>query len=152
MSDELIIQHFKSEGKSYSFSPDQLMRMKTAGVHDAVLEALMARTNASAEATPTETLSSAPLPTEIGVYLVKEGQYTEVLPEIANFKTGGAAKSVASLGVVKGDTNGHVSGAASRNRFATPINLLVVMRDGDAITEYQLLKLRQHGDNREFAR
>jgi hypothetical protein len=90
------------------------------------------------------------LPTEIGVYVKHGKSWTEVLPEVVNWKTGGVAKSIATVGIVKGDLNGHVNGASSHNQFATPIQFLIVVPDGTAVTEYQLLRLHQHGDNREF--
>ena len=69
---------------------------------------------------------------------------------MVNWKTGGVVKSVATVGVVKEGKNGHVNGATSRNRLTTPIEFLVIGPDGVAITEYQLLRLHQHSDAREF--
>ena len=59
-------------------------------------------------------------------------------------------KSVATVGVVKGDVNGHVNGASSRNVISTPIEFLIVVPEGVAITEYQLLRLHPHSNSREF--
>ena len=59
-------------------------------------------------------------------------------------------KSVATVGVVKGDVNGRVNSDSSRNRLTLPIELLIVVPDGTAITEYQLLRLHQHSSGREF--
>ena len=72
-----------------------------------------------------------------------------MLPEIVNWKTGGVVKNVATVGIVKGDVNGLV-GATSRNQLTNPIELLIVVPEGVAITEYQLLRLHQHGSDREF--
>jgi len=32
----------------------------------------------------------------------------EIMPEVVNWKTGGALKRFASQGIVKGDVNGHI--------------------------------------------
>jgi hypothetical protein len=90
------------------------------------------------------------LPTEIGVYAKENGKWTEVLPEVVYWKSGGVVKHVASAGVVKGDLNGHVNGGSSTNRLASPIEFLIVVPDGVAITEYQLLRLHEREEDREF--
>jgi len=90
------------------------------------------------------------LPSESGVYAKVKSKWTEVLPEVVNWKTGGVVKNVATIGVVKGDVNGHVNGSTSKNSLTTPIEFLIVLPEGVAITEYQLLRLHQHGNNREF--
>jgi hypothetical protein len=72
------------------------------------------------------------------------------LPEVVNWKTGGVMKNIASLGVVKGDVNGHVEGKQSRTQVGSQMEFLVVAPEGVAITEYQLLKLNRHSNNREF--
>ena len=84
------------------------------------------------------------------MYAKRKGEWIEVLPEVVNWKTGGVVKNVASVGIVKGDKNGHVNGATSRNRLASPIEFLIVVPEGIAITEYQLLRLHEHAGGREF--
>lgn len=59
-------------------------------------------------------------------------------------------KNIASLGVVKGDVNGHIEGNQSRTRIGTQIEFVVIAAEGVSITEYQLLRLNQHKDNREI--
>jgi hypothetical protein len=59
-------------------------------------------------------------------------------------------KSIATAGVVKGDVNGHIEGPHSRNSVATPVEVLIYSPEGVAITEYQLLRLRDNKGSREF--
>jgi hypothetical protein len=73
-----------------------------------------------------------------------------VLPEVVNWKTGGVIKSMASAGIVKGDVNGHVQGAHSRNSITSPIEILIYASEGSAITEYQLVHLHEQSNAREF--
>src|SRR5581483_593974 len=64
--------------------------------------------------------------------------------------TGGVLKSTVTVGVVKEDLNGHLNGSSSELGLALPIELLVVTKEGVAVTEYQLLRLHQNSNNREF--
>lgn len=54
------------------------------------------------------------------------------------------------MGVVSGDVNGVIQGSNSRNAVKTPLEFLIYAPEGVAITEYQLLHLRQKSDRREF--
>lgn len=88
---------------------------------------------------------------EVGVYYKdKSGAWTALMPEIVNFKTGGAMKKFMTNGIVKGDVNGHVNGRESKTKTTFPVQLAVYVPEGTAITEYQLLRLRESGDGREF--
>ena len=51
---------------------------------------------------------------------------------------------------MRGDVNGHIRGAHGSSVLKTPIELLVYTPEGVAITEYQLLRLREQKDAREF--
>ena len=171
LSDDLIIQQIKKKGHSFDLSTDQLLQLKAAHVSDRVIQVMIdpkkdtvqspaeKMTPPAAPAQPAQpTLQANPhaeppspaMPTEIGVYAKEKGKWTEVLPEIVNWKSGGVVKHVASVGVVKGDLNGHVNGPTSRNHLTTPMEFLIVAPEGEAITEYQLLRLHQHGSDREF--
>jgi hypothetical protein len=74
----------------------------------------------------------------------------EDLPEVVNWKTGGAFKNLATGGLVKGDVNGHLNGPHSKNSVNTPVEFLIYAPEGVSITEYQLLHLRESGNSREF--
>jgi len=88
--------------------------------------------------------------TEIGVYYKKGDQWADLPPEVVHFKTGGVLKTIGTAGIVKRDVNGHLNGANSPNQLKTPVTLLVYTPEGVAITEYQLLRLREDKDSREF--
>jgi len=87
---------------------------------------------------------------EVGVYAAKQGQWVEVPPEIVYWKSGGALKTVATAGILKGDVNGHIPGAKSATTYSGPLELLIVTPEGVVLTEYQLIRLRPHNDSREF--
>ena len=92
----------------------------------------------------------APPVNEIGVYYKKAGAWADVEPEVVNWKTGGVLKSIGSAGIVKGDVNGHLNGQHSPNSVKTPLEFLIYVPEGVAITEYQLLRLRDQKEAREF--
>jgi hypothetical protein len=78
------------------------------------------------------------------------GNWVALMPEVVNFKTGGALKSFATRGIVKEDMNGHIEGVKAKTTATLPVVFAVYTQDGTAITEYQLLRLRPNSDSREF--
>lgn len=50
---------------------------------------------------------------------------------------------------MKGDINGHIKGGKSKTTIGSN-QILVVALEGVSITEYQLIKMREHSDSREF--
>jgi hypothetical protein len=109
-------------------------------------------TLAANASTPVESQANAnnPLPTQLGVYVKIKGSWTALAPEEVTWKSGSMVKSVASGGIVKGDVNGYVDGGVSNYRVTTPLELLIVVPEGFDIADYQLLKLREHEDFRDF--
>jgi hypothetical protein len=154
LGDDVIVEMLIKNGQPFDLSPDQLIALKGAKVSDRVIQTMLnpgrKDTTAKTAAVAPATSSGSELPSEAGVYAKKGGEWVEILPEVVNWKTGGVLKSIASAGVVKGDVNGHVEGKNSRNSFGTPIEFLIVLPEAVAITEYQLLRLRQNEDSREF--
>lgn len=50
----------------------------------------------------------------------------------------------------QGDVNGHIEGGHSKNGVLTPMEFLIKTPEGVAITEYQLIRLHDDKDSREF--
>jgi hypothetical protein len=92
----------------------------------------------------------APVVSEVGVYYNKAGAWADLPPEVVNFKTGGVLKKVGTVGIAKTDVNGHLNGLHSPNRLKRPVELLVYTAEGVAITEYQLIRVHEQKDSREF--
>jgi hypothetical protein len=139
LGDEVIIQQMKIRHAHFGLTPQQLISLKSEGVSNPVIQAM-------GETTVTE----AAIPPEVGVYVKQEGEWKDVEPEVVNIKTGGVVKNAFSIGVVKQDVNGIVNGARSGNSVTTPCDFVIVLPEGTAITEYQLVRLHQHDENREF--
>lgn len=152
MSESLIVSMVGQQPGNYSTKIDDLIALKQAGVSDKVVTAMAAK---AAGGTPTPAASPSAAPAagpamEIGVYFKKLDVWTEVLPEVVNWKTGGTLKNLASAGVVKKDLNGNITGPGSRNSIKSPLEFLIVAAEGVSITEYQLIRLRPNKDYREF--
>ena len=155
LSDDLIVSTINASPGSYDTSADGIIALKTAGASDKVIAAMIAK--AAAPATPPPA-AAAPAGSgrpagidDVGVYMRdRKGAWSMLEPEIVNFKSGGVLKSIASDGLVKGDTNGHIQGKTAKTIMAFPVILAVYVPEGTEITEYQLLRLRESGNSREF--
>lgn len=160
LSESTIVALIKQQPGNYATKPSDLVALREAGVSNAVIDAIMAKALGQAqsgEVGPAQsappqagTLAGIPSVSEIGVYYKKGDDWVELLPEVVNWRTGGVLKTIASAGLVKGDINGFIMGPNSRNTVKTPVEFLVYAPEGVAITEYQLLRLRQKTDRREF--
>ncbi len=155
--ESLIVSMVQGQPGKYSLSPDELMKLKDAGVSEKILTAMASKGSGGGSAAPGAAPSGAaagdsdiPQGIDIGVYYKKAGAWEEMLPEVVNWKTGGVLKHIATAGVVKGDVNGHIQSAHSRNSLKSPIEVLIYSSEGVAITEYQLIHLHENPDNREF--
>lgn len=150
MSDSIVISTIDSQPARFSLSANDLIALKQAGVSDAVMAAMIAKNAPVAEPSATTNPNPDGYPTDIGVYFMSKGGYKDLEAEVVNIKTGGVLKSIATDGIVKGDVNGHIPGEHSPNSVFAPVEFLIVVRDGDAPAEYQLLHLRAKSKYREF--
>jgi hypothetical protein len=153
LGEDTILVVVNQQPATYSLKADDLVALKSAGVSDKIIAAIVAKGQAkTATPAPAATNTSDPAPpvNEIGLYYKRGDQWLELLPEVVNWKTGGVLKSIASAGIVQKDVNGMVLGPNSRNSVKTPVEILVYASEEVAITEYQLPRLRQKEDRREF--
>jgi hypothetical protein len=147
LSSSVIVNKIRASKTSFNTQTDELIRLKQARVPDDVINAMV---NPNAAATDGNAAIDNGVPKEIGVYLKKDNQWLDVEPELVNWKTGGVVKSMVSLGVVKQDINGHLDGRQSRTIVSSAPDFMIVVPEGVSITEYQLIKLNQNDDDREF--
>jgi hypothetical protein len=154
MNDGIIVSTINSQPAHFSLTVNDLIALKQAGVSDPVMAAMIAKNTPSANTSPAAARNASAhqgdFPSDIGLYYKDKNGYTEILPEIVNVKTGGFLKTLASDGIVKPDINGHLNGAHSPTTLTNPVQLLVVVPDGDSPTEYQLLRLHAKSKYREF--
>ena len=153
LSEDVVAAAVSSSPGTYDTSADALVALKSAGVGDKVVTAIVSKS-----ATPAAPVAPAAAGTtlpkgidEVGVYYKdKSGNWTSLMPEVVNFKTGGALKKFATNGIIKNDINGHIEGKNAKTQVTLPVVFAVYVPEGTAITEYQLVRLRQQGSSREF--
>ena len=155
LGEEILLSTVKAQAGRYTTTPDDLIALKGAGVTDKVIAAMIekgagAPMAAGAASNPVAAAPKAAPVNEVGVYYMKNDAWADLAPEVVNFKTGGVLKSIGTAGIVKGDVNGHVNGEHSKTGLKSPVTLMVYTPEGTAITEYQLLRLRDTKDGREF--
>lgn len=154
LGEEIILATIQSQPATFTTGADALIALKSAGVSDKVIAAMVAKAGSAAKpaapAAPAPAAAPAPLVSEVGVYYKKADAWADLQPEVVNFKTGGVLKTIGTAGIVKGDVNGHVNGSHSPTQLKSPVEILVYTPEGVSITEYQLLRLRDQKDSREF--
>jgi hypothetical protein len=157
LGENLIVSMVQGQPGRYTLNPDELIKLKNAGVSEKILAAMAGKGAGSANAAPRDAPSTAapidaevPQGIDIGVYYKKGERWEEMLPEVVNWKTGGVLKHIASAGIVKGDVNGNIPSPHSRNSVRSPVEVLIYAREGVSITEYQLIHLRENPEYREF--
>jgi hypothetical protein len=154
LSDDVIIEKIHTaQATDFDTSVAALRTLKAAKVSDAVIRAMISPhpSGSLANITPVVSANDNSLLQEVGVYVVIDGKLTEIEPEIVNWQTGGWTKSHASLGIVKGDVNGKVMKNKSQMQVSdNPVEFLIKTMEGTSVTEYQLLRLHEKSDRREF--
>ena len=158
LGDDVIVTTINSSPGHYALSTDDLISLKHAGISDSIVSAMLRKNSGAgapeASATKSGPDSSAAIPpgvTDAGVYyLNRDGQYAEVNPEIVNYKSGGVLKGLASGGIIKGDLNGNINGKTSKLPLSSPVTIIIYTLEGQSPNEYQLLRMHQNSNSREF--
>jgi hypothetical protein len=153
LPDDVVIDKIHAVTASdFDTSVPGLRALKAGKVPDAVIR-IMVNPASVANVAPVGARAASSddpaSPPEVGVYTVHDGRLRDVQPEIVNWQTGGVLKSHASLGIVKGDVNGKVMGGKSPTR-TSHLEFLIKTPEGTSVEEYQLLRLHQKGNRREF--
>jgi len=165
--DATIVQTIQRHNTNFDVSVDALIRLKQAGVSQAVLQAMIAAVpdskaapSAAQPAVAKSTLTPATpieVPDEIGVYVRQKGRLVAIEPEIVNWQTGGVLKHAATLGLDREHLNGTVAGphsgltvTPSPLGMAGPTEFIIRCPDGNSASEYQLLRFWEKSDRREF--
>ncbi len=154
LDDAVILQTIQTQPGGYDTGPDDLIALKHAGVSQAVIAAMQAR-SAGLAVHPTSTkVDPAPLSAgvdEIGVYYQdKDGQWVPLRTERVQFKSSGWLKNAATDGLVKQDMNGHLEGPRSPLALQTGVHLLIYAPVGTQAEEYDFLRFDQHTGSRDF--
>jgi hypothetical protein len=151
LGDDVIVSMIQSQPGHYELTPDTLISLKKDGISEKVLAAMAAKNAAPAVAPAAAAGTKDPYEDlDIGVYYKLKDVWTLIPSEAVNWKTGGALKSFATQGIVKGDVNGHLNGKQSATQLRTPLEILIKAPEGSEATDYQLVHMHVNSDNREF--
>jgi hypothetical protein len=167
--DATIVKAIETRRSSFDLSVDGMLRLKDAGVSQAVIQAMLATgaerkaaqiapapppasVTTVAVASPKPSPATPDVPDEIGVYQVLRGKLIAIEPEIVNWRTGGVVKNAVTLGLDKGHVNGTVAGPSSQLSIASgrEIEFYIRCLEGNSASEYQLLHFWGKSDRREF--
>ena len=162
LTDDAIVATINANPGAFDASPDGLIALKQAGVSNKVIDAIVAKSTASApDSAPPDAAPSAPAPPQfaplppgvdnIGAYYKDSGGNWQPLPaEVVIFQSGGLVKHVASAGLVKEDLNGLVGGMRSRLVVSTPVTFILHVAQGRTASDYELIHLHVVSNNRQF--
>jgi hypothetical protein len=152
LGEDLIIQTINTQPGRYLTDADALVALKTAGLSDRVITAMMNKSRRQITNVPeTEKPIELSDVNEIGVYYKdRSGKWTAIDPEIVHIKSGGFIKSTATHGIIKPDHNGRVNGRESALALKRPIQILLYTPEGAAVSEYTFVRFRLNSSNREF--
>jgi hypothetical protein len=157
LGDDLIVQTIDLQPGHYDTKPDDLITLKQAGLSDRVISAMEAkgtglavRGNARALANGSDSIVLSPV-NEIGVYYKDaQGRWQPMESEPVHSKSSGWLKNVVTDGIVKTDMNGMVNGPESKLLLPRPVEFLIYTADGVDAGEYDLIRFRLNGKDREF--
>jgi len=171
LSDDLIVTTINASPGTYDTSAAGIISLKNAGASDKVVSAIVLKASGASTGAPAAGTAvgvgnstfgnTAPgadpsgIPPgidSVGVYYLDQnaGTWQEAPVEVVNFKTSGALKHIASVGIVKGDMNGMIGGNRSRLTLKMPASFIFYVPEGRAPGEYQLLRLHVNTSSREF--
>ena len=162
LTDDAIVATINANPGAFDASPDGLIALKQAGVSNKVIDAIVAKSTASApDSAPPDAAPSAPAPPQfaplppgvdnIGAYYKDSGGNWQPLPaEVVIFQSGGLVKHVASAGLMKEDLNGLVGGMRSRLVVSTPVTFILHVAQGRTASDYELIHLHVVSNNRQF--
>ena len=154
LDEGIILQTIRSQPGDYQTGPDDLIALKSAGVSQPVISAMLARNSGLQQRAAPGPVEVAPLSfntDDPGVYFKnQQGQWEAVGPELVRYRDGGALKSVLTRDIVKKDENGVVTGPRSKLSVAPGTEMLILAPANTDAVEYVILRFHDKGDRREF--
>ena len=150
LGDDLIIETINTQPGKYVTDADALITLKSAGVSDRVITAMVNKSRRQLTNVPEKPVELSDV-NEIGVYYKdRTGKWIAIEPEIVHIKSGGFIKSTVTHGIIREDRNGHLNGRESKLALQCPIELLIYVPEGVSANEYDFLRFRINSNNREF--
>jgi hypothetical protein len=151
LGDDVVIEKIRTAPETaFDTSISALKALKEAKVSEAVIKTMISPKAPVAVASSAVPEKNPDIPDDVGIYVKHKNKISELQPEVVGWRTGGVLKSMATYGMTKGHTNGTVQGPKSVLQIPSSAEFIIKCPEGTAISEYQLLKLDEKGDRREF--
>jgi hypothetical protein len=165
LSEDLIVATIEASPGKYDTSDDALTALRNAGAQSKVISAVLLKSAPGPPPPPAPPMSLRNAPSKaaapvwkmpagvdgVGVYFQgRDESWKPVLAETVTRKAGGAVKSVATEGKIKGDVNAIVMGSSSQLTLTLPASFILCTPEGSSAGEYLLLRFRAHDKKREF--
>jgi hypothetical protein len=156
LSDDVIIDKIHAvDATQFDTNIKELRTLKAGRVSDLVIRAMItphpaATAGNNFTATVNPDVEKGRLPEEVGVYFMRNGRLTELEPEIVGWQTGGVLKHIGTLGIDREHINGKIMKPRSSLQLSSPMEFFIKTQEGTSVTEYQLLRLYEKGNRREF--
>lgn len=171
LPDKLLITAINATPGNYNITVDGVAGLKTAGVSDKVIEAVVLKANgfgprtvpapAAVPATApsvdsTELPSTGPNGLPVGIDVVgvyyrdKSGKWIPMQPEDVNFQSKGKIADIATVGIVRSDLDGRIEGPHASVTARLPLVFAIYLPPNVEITEYILLELHPASNARTF--
>jgi hypothetical protein len=165
LSEDLIVATIEASPGKYDTSDNALTALRNAGARSKVISAVLMKSALGPPPAPAPPISLYDAPSKasepvwkmpagvdgVGVYFQgRDKSWKPVLAETVTKKAGGAIKSVATEGKIKGDVNAIVMGSSSPLTLTLPATFLFRTPEGGSVGEYLLLRFHAHDKKREF--
>jgi hypothetical protein len=142
VSDDLVVNMVKTQPSRLSLTAEDMLDLQKNGVSERVMAAMIQKlSGASAPKAPSDSPAVKPADSpgqppvsDIGVYYKSNSRWEDVLPETVTWQNWYML----------------VQGKGSKTKIAGPAEILIYTPSGVAVTEYQLLKLKERPTRREF--
>ena len=160
LSEDLILNVIRQRPGNYIVGANELVMLKDGGVSEKLIVAMLdkAKPEGATDVTPKgpaspTTTAAKPAPASIpgpGIFYQKDTNSFELIMEDVDWQTKGAMKNMASVGFIKKDLAGQISGPSSRNFLINPIEILISPTRGMTVNSYILLPLKPTDGERHF--
>ncbi len=147
--EETILEAIRTNEPAYDTSAEALKALKSSGVSEKIIMAILAAGRARRGSSAPSNASDG-LPSEVGVYVLKNDKYVPLEIEPAHWRTR-AFGSVTTSGMVSRTTlKAEMETLGSRVQLSGRPEFLLVCPEGVTATEYHLVRAEENKKKREF--
>lgn len=148
-TEETIIEAIRTNEPRYDTSVEALVALKNAGVSERVISAMLTAARPKTTTLQTDSEGRA-LPSEIGVYVLKNGRYVELAAEMVDWRSKFFFPTTTIGSLTKSRLAAQLNKTQSPLQLSGDVELLVVCPEGVSATQYHLLRAEPNKDKREF--